>query len=190
MTCVYANAFCFKQAPTPAHLSAVYASNMVAFLQYLNTKISNGEWPQVKDLTIVGDDMTRWRFKLCNFDNDMEGGRNLNDDLNVCPLQHCTHHAHNPFPLLAMCIAETARHDSNPGLQISYLYQAWLVQPETFMKCGGCLRAPACLPACHICMCSSAIRGPRMDQPLSLQLVLYQPTRVLPVLQPFHLNFL
>jgi len=37
----------------------------------------------VKDLTIVGDDMSRWRFKLCNFDNDMEGGKNLNDDLNV-----------------------------------------------------------------------------------------------------------
>lgn len=52
-------------------------------LQYLTNKINNGEWPQVKDLTIVGDDMTRWRFKLCNFDNDMEGGRNLNDDLNV-----------------------------------------------------------------------------------------------------------
>ena len=38
---------------------------------------------QVKDLTVVGDNMTKWRFKLCNFDSDLEGGRNLNDDLNV-----------------------------------------------------------------------------------------------------------
>lgn len=52
-------------------------------LQYLTKKIKHGEWPQVKDLTIVGDDMTKWRFKLCNFDSDLEGGRNLNDDLNV-----------------------------------------------------------------------------------------------------------
>ena len=52
-------------------------------LQYLTNKVNKGEWPQMKDLTIVGDDINRWRFKLYNFDNDMEGGRNLNDDLNV-----------------------------------------------------------------------------------------------------------
>ena len=37
---------------------------------------------------MVGDDVYRWRFKLGNFDNDMEGGRNLNDDLNVSYSQH------------------------------------------------------------------------------------------------------
>ena len=52
-------------------------------VQYLTNKINRGEWPQVRDLTIVGDDMTKWRFKLCNFDNDLEGGRTVNDDLNV-----------------------------------------------------------------------------------------------------------
>ena len=56
---------------------------MNCVLQYLTNKVNKGEWPQIKDLTIVGDDVNRWRFKLYNFDNDMEGGRNLNEDLNV-----------------------------------------------------------------------------------------------------------
>lgn len=67
-------------------------------LQYLTNKIKLGEWPQVQDLTIVGDDMTKWRFKLRNFDSDLEGGRTLNDDLNVIPTTPCTwiaqHHTH------------------------------------------------------------------------------------------------
>ena len=53
---------------------------------------------------MVGDDVNRWRFKLGNFDNDMEGGRNLNDDLNVSSVQHAvpalqphTHSSRMPF---------------------------------------------------------------------------------------------
>lgn len=63
-----------------------------AEFKYLNNKIIKGEWPQVKDLTVVGDDMTKWRFKLCNFDSDMEGGRNLNDDLNNLAALHGQDH--------------------------------------------------------------------------------------------------
>ena len=64
------------------HFSS-FSGSLCLSLQYLTKKIKRGEWPQLKDLTIVGDDMTKWRFKLCNFDSDLEGGRNLNDDLNV-----------------------------------------------------------------------------------------------------------
>lgn len=60
--------------------------------KYLSNKIKRGEWPQVKDLTVVGDDMSRWRFKLCNFDNDMEGGKHLNDDLNILAALHKQDH--------------------------------------------------------------------------------------------------
>ncbi|DBA84151.1 TPA: hypothetical protein ACH3X1_006619 [Trebouxia sp. C0004] len=60
--------------------------------KYLSNKIKKGEWPQMKDLTVVSDDMSRWRFKLCNFDNDMEGGKNLNDDLNILAALHNQDH--------------------------------------------------------------------------------------------------
>lgn len=53
-------------------------------VQYLTNKISAGEWPQVKNLSYLGDNITKWRFELKDFDNSLEGGRDLNTDLSVC----------------------------------------------------------------------------------------------------------
>ena len=52
-------------------------------MQDLTRKIAKKEWPQIRSLTVVNDDISTWRFELCNFDNSLEGGRNLNDDLQV-----------------------------------------------------------------------------------------------------------
>jgi hypothetical protein len=40
-----------------------------------------GSYQVIKDLDIDGDNMNRWRLKLCNFDESSEGGRELNADL-------------------------------------------------------------------------------------------------------------
>ena len=46
----------------------------------LATAARDGAAP-VHDLELVGDDVSRWRFKMRGFDDDVEGGRQLNADL-------------------------------------------------------------------------------------------------------------
>ncbi|KAK9814694.1 hypothetical protein WJX72_010012 [[Myrmecia] bisecta] len=54
---------------------------IAAEFKYLGEQIATGALPGVSDLQIVGDDITRWRFHLKDFDNAMAGGAALNGDL-------------------------------------------------------------------------------------------------------------
>lgn len=47
---------------------------------------------QVYDLSLVGDDAMRWRFKMKDFDESADGGRRLNADLARLRREHgCDH---------------------------------------------------------------------------------------------------
>ena len=50
--------------------------------KHLARLVAGGQLGCVRDLGTVGDDLLTWRFKLRDFDNDAEGGRQLNEDLN------------------------------------------------------------------------------------------------------------
>lgn len=57
------------------------AKRLQAEFMHLSHMIQSGEMPQVHDLELVGDDLMKWRFKVKNFDEDIPGGRSLNQDL-------------------------------------------------------------------------------------------------------------
>jgi hypothetical protein len=51
--------------------------------------------PPVYDLSLAAeaqDDMSRWRFKMCDFDGGTEGGRHLNADLARLQREHSCDH--------------------------------------------------------------------------------------------------
>jgi hypothetical protein len=49
--------------------------------KHLARLAAGGQLGCVRDLSTAGDDLLTWRFKLRGFDNDAEGGRDLNADL-------------------------------------------------------------------------------------------------------------
>ena len=53
---------------------------------------SGGGHPHVSHLALVGDDLLRWRFGLRNFDADLPGGRQLNEDLARLAREHGQDH--------------------------------------------------------------------------------------------------
>ena len=55
----------------PSYLQG--AKRLGAELRYLSKQIANGYITQIKDITLVGDDISKWQFKVLNFDNDVLG---------------------------------------------------------------------------------------------------------------------
>jgi hypothetical protein len=51
-----------------------------AELKHFTSDLAAGKHPNVSDLS-VGDDVLTWRFKLSAFDDEIEGGEQLNRDL-------------------------------------------------------------------------------------------------------------
>ena len=70
--------------PAWQHLSGVKRISS----EYLSRCIKQGNLEQISDLISVDDDITRWRFKLRNFDGSTAAGRNLNSDLRDLQRRH------------------------------------------------------------------------------------------------------
>jgi hypothetical protein len=54
----------------------------------MHDHFQKGKIPFIKDMTVAGDSMTTWRLKLCNFDNDIAGGYQLNKDIEFMKTQY------------------------------------------------------------------------------------------------------
>jgi hypothetical protein len=65
----------------PAWLRYHGVRRVTAEYKQLSKAIQEGKLPFVKEITLDGDDITIWHLKLCNFDTDVPGGRQLNKDL-------------------------------------------------------------------------------------------------------------
>ena len=72
--------------------------------KYLQRAIAAGTAaPQLHDLTMVGDQVTRWQFKLKGFDDDVPGELSASLSLRLCAryLCHCERASmHKPPRLL------------------------------------------------------------------------------------------
>lgn len=49
--------------------------------KHLDADIRAKKFGFIKELTLPGDDLMVWELKLHNFDNDLPGGKTLNEDL-------------------------------------------------------------------------------------------------------------
>jgi hypothetical protein len=65
----------------PAWLKLHGARRVAAEYKQLFKAFQKGKLPFVKEMTVDGDQMTTWRLQLCNFDDDVPGGRQLNEDV-------------------------------------------------------------------------------------------------------------
>lgn len=54
---------------------------MQAEFKHLSADIEAKKFGFVKELSLVDDNMLIWQLKLHNFDNDLPGGKQLNQDL-------------------------------------------------------------------------------------------------------------
>ena len=65
----------------PAWQGMSGARRIQAEFKHVKQQIDAGQLPQIFGIYMVSDDLYRWRFKLKNFDNDCQSGRDLNADL-------------------------------------------------------------------------------------------------------------
>ena len=69
------------QAGMPSWQGMSGARRIQAEFKHVKQQIDAGQLPQIFGIYMLYDDLFKWRFKLKNFDNDCEAGRNLNGDL-------------------------------------------------------------------------------------------------------------
>lgn len=68
------------------------AKRIQAEFLYLTKLIAQGNMPQVHNLRLLDDNLFQWRFELKNFDEDMPGGKALNQDLKDLKEKHGQDH--------------------------------------------------------------------------------------------------
>ena len=69
------------RAGAPAWQGMSGAKRIQAEFKHLRQQIDAGQLPQIFGIYMLSDDLYKWRFKLKNFDNDCQPGRDLNADL-------------------------------------------------------------------------------------------------------------
>ncbi|KAK9832429.1 hypothetical protein WJX74_009995 [Apatococcus lobatus] len=69
------------RAGAPAWQGMTGARRIQAEFKHVKQQIDAGQLPQIFGIFMVSDDLYKWRFKLKNFDNDCQPGRDLNADL-------------------------------------------------------------------------------------------------------------
>ncbi|GMH34444.1 hypothetical protein BSKO_02278 [Bryopsis sp. KO-2023] len=65
---------------------------IIAEYTYIYKLIEDGHSPHLSDLTLVGDNILTWQFKVKNFDEDIPGGAALNADLRKLNEKHQQDH--------------------------------------------------------------------------------------------------
>eukprot|EP00775_Hariotina_reticulata_P008971 gene8971-9146_t len=68
-----------QQVPAWKNLKGV--KRIQAEFRHLTREVAAGKLNFIRDLTLVDDTLSSWRFKLHNFDEDIPGGKDLNADL-------------------------------------------------------------------------------------------------------------
>lgn len=64
------------------------AKRLQAELKYMHKQTAEGLVPHISDIMTVGDDLSKWRFKVKAFDTDCQAGCDLNSDLAQLAAQH------------------------------------------------------------------------------------------------------
>lgn len=65
----------------PAWHNLQGSKRLQAELRYMHRQVAKGLSPQISNITTVGDDLSKWRFKVKSFDTDCQAGCDLNADL-------------------------------------------------------------------------------------------------------------
>jgi len=65
----------------PAWKSLKGVKRIQAEFRHLTKEVAAGKLTFIRDLSLVDDNLSCWRFKLHNFDEDIPGGKDLNADL-------------------------------------------------------------------------------------------------------------
>lgn len=69
------------RAGAPAWQGMSGSKRIQAEFKHVKQQIDAGQLPQIFGIFMLSDNLYKWRFKLKNFDNDCQPGRNLNADL-------------------------------------------------------------------------------------------------------------